>query len=41
MSQEKLGLAKRPHAMALAGDIDGVRALIADDVVVTEIHRSG
>jgi ketosteroid isomerase-like protein len=36
MSQENLELAKRLHAMALAGDID--MTLIADDLVVTEIH---
>jgi ketosteroid isomerase-like protein len=36
MSQENLELAKRLHAMALAGDIDA--ALIADDVVMTEVH---
>jgi ketosteroid isomerase-like protein len=38
MSQENLELAKRLHAMALAGDIDGALALIADDLVLTEIH---
>jgi ketosteroid isomerase-like protein len=38
MSQENLELAKRLHAMALAGDIDGVLALTADDFVATEIR---
>jgi hypothetical protein len=36
MSQENLELATRLRAMALAGDIDV--ALIADDLVLTEIH---
>jgi ketosteroid isomerase-like protein len=38
MSQENLELAKRLNAMALAGDIDGALALVADDLVLTEIH---
>jgi ketosteroid isomerase-like protein len=38
VSQENLELAKRLHAMALAGDIDGVLALTADDFVATEIR---
>jgi ketosteroid isomerase-like protein len=38
MLQENVELAKRLHAMVLAGDIDGALALIADDLVLTEIH---
>jgi ketosteroid isomerase-like protein len=38
MSQENLELAKRLNAMVLAGDVDGALALVADDVVATEIH---
>src|SRR5215207_5459865 len=38
MSRETVELAKRLNAMALAGDIDGARALVADDVVLTEIR---
>jgi ketosteroid isomerase-like protein len=38
MSQENLELAKRLHAMVLAGDIDGALALFADDLVMTESH---
>jgi ketosteroid isomerase-like protein len=38
MSQENVELAKRLNAMVLAGDIDGAQALVADDVVLTEIH---
>jgi ketosteroid isomerase-like protein len=39
MSQENLELAKRLNAMVRAGDIDGALALIADNLVPTEIHR--
>jgi ketosteroid isomerase-like protein len=38
MSQENLELAKSLNAMVLAGDIDGALALIADDLVLTQIH---
>jgi ketosteroid isomerase-like protein len=38
MSQENVELAKRLNAMVLAGDIDGALPLVADDVVMTEIH---
>ena len=38
MSQGNLELAKRLHAMLLAGDIDGALARMRDDLVLTEIH---
>jgi ketosteroid isomerase-like protein len=38
MSQENIELVKRLNAMALADDLDSARALVADDVVMTEIH---
>jgi ketosteroid isomerase-like protein len=38
MSHENVELAKRLNAMLAAGDINGAQALLADDLVVGELH---